>query len=151
ERGPDGDKFKLDEVLEADALLLGRKTYDGFAKAWPTVTDEVGFAEKMNSMPKYVVSNTLELAEWNNSTVINGDVAEEVAKLEGNILVAGSAQLVQTLMDHDLVDEYRLMIYPVLLGSGKRLFKDGVDTTALQIVETNQTGQVATVVLRRAA
>jgi dihydrofolate reductase len=151
ERGPDGDKFKLDEVLEADALLLGRKTYEGFAKAWPTVTDEVGFAEKMNSMPKYVVSSTLESADWNNSTVINGDVAEEVAKLDGNILVAGSAQLVQTLMDHDLVDEYRLMIYPVLLGSGKRLFKDGVDTIALQIVETNQTGQVATVVLQRAA
>jgi dihydrofolate reductase len=151
ERGPDGDKFKLDEVLEADALLLGRKTYEGFAKAWPTVTDEVGFAEKMNSMPKYVVSSTLESADWNNSTVINGDVAEEVAKLDGNILVAGSAQLVQTLMDHDLVDEYRLMIYPVLLGSGKRLFKDGVDQTALQLVETNQTGQVATVVLQRAA
>ena len=101
----------------------------------------------MNSMPKYVVSSTLERADWNNSTVINGDVAEEVAKLDGNILVAGSAQLVQTLMDHDLVDEYRLMIYPVLLGSGKRLFEDGVDTTALQIVETNRTGQVATVVL----
>jgi dihydrofolate reductase len=115
------------------------------------VTDEVGFAEKMNSMPKYVVSSTLESADWNNSTVINGDVPEEVAKLGGNILVAGSAQLVQTLMDHDLVDEYRLMIYPVLLGSGKRLFKDGGDTTALQIVETNQTGQVATVVLQRAA
>jgi dihydrofolate reductase len=101
------------------------------------------------------VSSTLESAEWNNSPVINGDVAEEVAKLKelpgGNILVAGSAQLVQTLMDHDLVDEYRLMIYPVLLGSGKRLFKDGIDTTALQIVETNQTGQVATVVLQRAA
>ena len=155
ERGPEGDKFKLDEVLEADALLLGRKTYEGFAKAWPTVTDEVGFAEKMNSMPKYVVSSTLESADWNNSTVINGDVAEEVAKLKqqpgGNILVAGSAQLVQTLMDHDVVDEYRLMIYPVLLGSGKRLFRDGLDTTALQIVETNQTGQVATVVLQRAA
>ena len=92
ERGPDGDKFKLDEVLEADALLLGRKTYEGFAKAWPTVTDEVGFAEKMNSMPKYVVSSTLESADWNNSTVINGDVAEEVAKLKEepgcNILVA---------------------------------------------------------------
>ena len=151
ERGPDGDKFKLDEVLEADALLLGRRTYEGFARAWPTVTDEVGFAEKMNSMPKYVVSSTLESADWNNSTVINGDVPEEVAKLDGNILVAGSAQLVQTLMDHDLVDEYRLMIYPVLLGSGIRLFKDGGDTTALQIVETNQTGQVATVVLQRAA
>jgi dihydrofolate reductase len=151
ERGPDGDKFKLDEVLAADALLLGRKTYEGFAKAWPTVTDEVGFAEKMNSMPKYVVSSTLESADWNNSTVINGDAAEEVGKLDGNILVAGSAQLVQMLMDHDLVDEYRLMIYPVLLGSGKRLFKDGVDTTALQIVDTNQTGQVATVVLQRAA
>jgi dihydrofolate reductase len=151
ERGPEGDKFKLDEVLEADALLLGRKTYEGFAKAWPTVTDEVGFAEKMNSMPKYVVSSTLESPDWNNSTVINGDVAEEVAKLDGNILVAGSAQLVQTLMDHDLVDEYRLMIYPILLGSGRRLFNDGLEATALQIVETNQTGQVATVVLQRAA
>jgi dihydrofolate reductase len=105
----------------------------------------------MNSMPKYVVSSTLDSADWNNSTLINGDVAEEVAKLDGNILVAGSAQLVQTLMDHDLVDEYRLMFYPILLGSGKRLFRDGVDTTALQIVETNQTGQVATVVLQRAA
>jgi len=150
ERGPDGDKFKLDEVIEADALLLGRRTYEGFAKAWPTMTDEVGFAKKMNSMPKYVVSSTLESADWNNSTVINGDVAEEVAKLSGNSLVAGSGQLVQTLMDHDLVDEYRLMIYPVLLGSGKRLFNDGADTAALQIVETNQTGQVATVVLKRA-
>jgi len=83
ERGPDGDKFKLDEVIEADALLLGRRTYEGFAKAWPTMTDEVGFAEKMNSMPKYVVSSTLDSADWNNSTVINGNVAEEVAKLSG--------------------------------------------------------------------
>jgi dihydrofolate reductase len=148
---PEGMKYKLDETMEHEAMLLGRVTYEGFAAAWPGRTDEVGFAEKMNSMPKYVVSSTLESADWNNSTVITGDVAEEVAKLDGNILVAGSAQLVQTLMDHDLVDEYRLMIYPVLLGSGKRLFKDGVDTTALQIVETNQTGQVATVVLQRAA
>jgi dihydrofolate reductase len=154
ERGPEGDKFKLDETLEAGAMLLGRKTYEGFAEAWPSRTDEAGFADKMNSMPKYVVSNTLESADWNNSTVISGDLAEEVAKLKqqpgGDILVAGSAQLVQTLMKHDLVDEYRLMIFPVLLGGGKRLFEDGVDRTALRIVETKQAGEVVIVVLERA-
>jgi dihydrofolate reductase len=154
ERGPEGDKFKLDETLDAGAMLLGRKTYEGFAEAWPSRTDEAGFADKMNSMPKYVVSNTLESADWNNSTVIGSDVAEEVAKLKqqpgGDILVAGSAQLVQTLTKHDLVDEYRLMIFPVLLGGGKRLFEDGVDRTALQVVETTQTGEVVIVVLERA-
>lgn len=154
ERGAEGDKFKLDETLDAEAMLLGRKTYKGFAEAWPSRTDEIGFADKMNSMPKYVVSNTLESADWNNSTVISSDAAEEVAKLKqqpgGDILVPGSAQLVQTLMEHDLVDEYRLMIFPVVLGSGKRLFEDGVGTTALQIVETRQTGDVVIVVLQRA-
>jgi dihydrofolate reductase len=152
ERGPEGDKFKLDETLDAEAMLLGRKTYEGFAEAWPSRTDEAGFADKMNSMPKYVVSNTLESADWKNSTVISGDVAEEVAKLKqqrgGDILVPGSAQLVQTLMKHDLVDEYRLMIFPVLLGGGKRLFEDGVDRTSLQIVETKQTAEVVIVVLK---
>jgi dihydrofolate reductase len=128
ERGPDGDKYKLDELLEAEALLLGRVTYQGFASAWPTVTDEVGFADKMNNMPKYVVSSTLKDAEWNNSTVISGDVVEEVRTLKqqvgGNILVAGSATLVTTLVEHDLIDEYRLMVYPIVLGTGKRLFRD---------------------------
>ncbi len=113
-RGEEGDRFKLDEVLEAEAQLLGRVTYEGFAAAWPSITDEAGFAEKMNSMPKYVVSSTLEEPEWNNSTVLRGDVVEEVAKLkqevDGVILIAGSARLVQALVEHDLVDELRLMV-----------------------------------------
>jgi dihydrofolate reductase len=154
ERGPDGDKFKLDEVLAAGALLLGRKTYQGFAAVWPTVTDEVGFAEKMNTMPKYVVSTTLAEPEWNNSTVIKGDVAAEVARLKeeagGDILVAGSGQLVGMLMQHDLVDEFRLMVFPVVLGSGKRLFPDGADTTSFRLVEARPAGSVAIITLQRA-
>ena len=122
DRGPEGDKFKLDEVMEAEALLLGRVTYQGFAKAWPSRTDEVGFADKMNGMPKYVVSTTLDKAEWNNSTMITGDVVQEVSKLKeqlgGDILVAGSGRLVHTLMEHDLVDEYRLMVFPLVLEPG---------------------------------
>jgi dihydrofolate reductase len=153
ERGPEGDKFKLDEVLAAEALLLGRRTYEGFAKAWPSVTDEVGFAEKMNTMPKYVVSTTLGEAEWNNSTVIKGDVATEVSRLKeqpgGDILVAGSGQLVQMLVEHDLVDELRLMVFPVVLGTGKRLFGDGAGTTAFKLVETKPTGSVVILTLQR--
>jgi dihydrofolate reductase len=151
DRGPEGDKFKLDEVLEAEAMLLGRVTYQGFAQAWPSRTDDVGFADKMNSMPKYVVSTTLETAEWRNSTVIAGDVAAEVAKLReqlgGDIMVAGSAQLVDTLRQHDLVDEYRLMLYPVVLGSGKRLFPDGSGMTSLRLVETRPAGSVVILTL----
>ena len=122
-------KFKREELFAGDTLLLGRVTYEGFAAAWPSRTDEQGFAERMNSLPKFVVSNTLAEADWQNSTVVNGDVAAEIAKLKdqpgGDILVAGSAQLVRTLAQHDLVDEYRLLVYPVVLGSGKRLFGDG--------------------------
>ena len=145
DRGPEGDKFKLDEVLASDALLLGRVTYEGFAAAWPSRTDEVGFADKMNSMPKYVVSTTLEEPlEWNNSTLIKGNVAEEVLRLKqqlgGDILINGSAQLVHILMQHDLIDEYRLMIFPVVLGSGKRLFGDGSDTTALKLIDSKTVG-----------
>jgi dihydrofolate reductase len=145
ERGPEGDKYKLDELLEAEALLLGRVTYQGFASAWPTITDEVGFADKMNNMPKYVVSTTLKDASWNNSTVITGDVADEVRKLKrqhaGGVLVAGSAALVATLVENDLVDEYRLMVYPIVLGRGKRLFKDtGAPKTALKLVEARPVG-----------
>src|SRR5439155_27139689 len=110
DRGPEGDKFKLDELVAAEALLLGRKTYEGFAAAWPDRTDEAGFADKMNSMPKYIVSTTLTDPEWQNSTVISENVAEEIVKLKqqpgGDILVAGSAQLVQALQEHDLVDEW---------------------------------------------
>ncbi len=150
-RGPEGDKFKLDEVLAAGALLLGRKTYEGFAKAWPPRTDEVGFADKMNSMPKFVVSSTLQDAEWNNSTVIKGNVAEEVSKLKqqpgADILVAGSGQLVQALMEHDLVDEYRLMVFPVVLGSGKRLFGSTGNARALRLVETRKVGSDGVLIL----
>jgi dihydrofolate reductase len=145
DRGEEGDKFKLNEVMEAEAQLLGRVTYEGFAAAWPTMTDEVGFAEKMNTMPKYVVSSTLKEAEWSNSTVLHGDVAEEVAKLkseiDGVILVAGSARLVQALVDHDLVDELRLMVFPVLLGSGKRLFGDVSEKKSLRLTGTKTLGE----------
>ncbi len=144
DRGPEGDRFKLEEVLASDALLLGRATYQGFAQAWPSRTDEVGFADKMNSMPKFVVSTTLEETQWNNSSVIKGNVAEEVSKLKqqlgGDILINGSAQLVHTLMQHGLIDEYRLMVFPVVLGRGKRLFKDGSATTALRLVEAKPVG-----------
>jgi dihydrofolate reductase len=132
-------KLKLDELFASDALLLGRVTYEGFAAAWPSQADEAGFADRMNNMPKYVASTTLTDPEWNNSTVIEGDVAEAVAKLKEepgqDILIAGSAQLVQTLREHDLVDEYRLLVYPIVLGSGKRLFGDG-GTVSLRPAET---------------
>lgn len=143
-------KFKLDELLATDAHLLGRVTYQGFAAAWPSRTDEQGFADRMNSLPKYVVSMTLEKAEWNNSTIIKENIIEEVSKLKQqpgqDILVAGSGTLVQTLMQHDLIDEYRLLVYPVVLGSGKRLFQDG-STATLKLVEakTFRSGVVALV------
>jgi dihydrofolate reductase len=144
ERGPEGDQFKLDELIEAEAQLLGRRTYEGFAAAWPQMKDEAGFAEKMNGMPKYVVSSTLKSAEWNNSTVLDGELAEEIAKLkdevDGVILVAGSAQLVQGLIEHDLVDELRLMVFPVVLGSGKRLFGESDDKLPLQLTESKTVG-----------
>src|SRR6266542_1614089 len=132
-RGDEGDKFKLDEALSSEALLLGRVTYEGFAAAWPCGEGEC--ADKCSAMPKYVVSSALEEPEWNNSTVLKGDVAEEVAKLkheqDGDIYVHGSARLVQTLVEHDLVDELRLMVFPVVLGSGKRLFGETSDKKPL--------------------
>src|SRR6267143_6684725 len=125
-------KYKLDEVFASDGLLLGRVTYEGFAKAWPSVKDDVGFADKMNSMPKYVVSTTLEKLDWNNSRLIKANVAEEVKRLKQqpgkDILVYGSGKLVNTLLQNDLVDELRLMVHPVVLGSGKRLFADPAET-----------------------
>ncbi len=144
DRGKEGDAFKLDELREAEVQLLGRVTYEGFAAAWPTIEDEAGFAEKMNGMPKYVVSSTLAEAEWENSTILSGDVAEEVAKLkreiEGVILVAGSARLVQALVEHDLVDELRLMVFPVMLGEGKRLFGDVSEKKPLRLVGSRGLG-----------
>jgi dihydrofolate reductase len=143
DRGPEGDKFKLDEVMASEALLLGRVTYEGFAKAWPSRSGD--FADKFNGMPKYVVSTTLKDPEWNNSTVIDGDVAEAVAELkrdvDGDILVNGSVQLVQTLMEHDLVDEYRLMVFPTILGAGKRLFGETDAAVALRLVDAKPAGE----------
>lgn len=143
ERGPEGDKFKLDEVMQADALLLGRVTYEEFAEAWPSRTGV--FADKMNGMPKYVVSTTLERPNWSNSVVIKSNVGEEVAKLKEmpgkDILIAGSARLVQTLMQQNLIDEYRLMVYPVVLGKGKRLFNSLRDMHAFQLVEAKPVGE----------
>jgi dihydrofolate reductase len=148
-RGDDGDKFKLDEAMASDALLLGRVTYQGFADAWPSRTGE--FADKFNSMPKYVVSTTLNTLEWNNSHLIKGDVAGEVPKLKeqfgGDVVVHGSGQLVNTLKERDLVDEYRLMVFPVVLGTGKRLFADGGDFVPLNLAETRQVGPDGVVIL----
>jgi dihydrofolate reductase len=143
-RGKEGDKFKLDETMDSEALLLGRKTFQAFAAVWPSMNDPAGFAAKFNSMPKYVVSSTLKKPEWNNSTVLRGDVVEEVSKLrqklDGNIVVHGSAQLVQTLIEHDLVDELRLMVFPIILGTGKRLFGDTSDKKRLRLSESKTVG-----------
>jgi dihydrofolate reductase len=152
ERGADGDQFKLDELMTADAQLLGRRTYEGFAAAWPERTDEMGFAEKMNSMPKYVVSTTMESADWNNTTVLPdaGEVARIKDDHEGEILVAGSATLVQALVDQGLVDELRLMIFPVVLGAGKKLFAAGVARKAFRVVDTKPAGETVIVTLHPA-
>src|SRR5882757_303287 len=144
DRGSDGDQFKLDELKAAGALLLGRLTYEGFAAAWPTITDEAGFAEKMNSIPKYVVSGTLREPTWQNTTVITGDVPAEIQKLrdqvEGDVLINGSTQLVHSLIEHDLIDEYRLMVFPIIVGAGKRLFGDTRAAATLRLVETRTVG-----------
>ena len=141
-RGDDGDKFKLDEAMDSEALLLGRKTYEGFAAAWPSRDGE--FADKFNNMPKYVVSSTLTDPEWSNSTVIGPDLAAEVARLkaelDGDIVVHGSAQLVQGLVDEGLVDELRLMVFPVVLGTGKRLFGETSDKRPLRLADSKIVG-----------
>jgi len=148
-RGDEGDKFKLDETFASEALLLGRVTYQGFAEAWPSRDGE--FADKFNSMPKYVVSSTLHEPEWNNSTVLKGDVVKEVGKLkqeqDGDIVVHGSARLVQTLIEHDLVDELRLMVYPVVLGSGKRLFGETSDKKPLRLVDSKVVGDGVSILI----
>jgi dihydrofolate reductase len=148
-RGDDGDKFKLDEAMESEALLLGRVTYEGFADAWPSREGE--FADKFNNMPKYVVSSRLEDPEWTNSTVISGDLGEEVSKLkqelDGDLVVHGSASLVQALTDLDLVDEYRLMVFPTVLGGGKRLFGETGASKALTLVDAKPVGPDGVVIL----
>jgi dihydrofolate reductase len=137
-RGPEGDAFKFEETMGSDALLLGRVTYDGFAPVWPHFEGE--FAEKFNTMPKYVVSSTLENPEWNNTTVLRGHLVDEIAKLkdryERDIVVHGSPQLAQALIEQGLVDELRLMTYPVIVGAGKRLFGDTTRKQNLRLVET---------------
>jgi len=143
ERGEDGDKFKLDETLESDAVLLGRRTYESFAGAWP---DREGpFAEKLNEMPKFLVSSTLTDPDWNNTTVLEGDVVEAVRKLrdefDGTIQVPGSRQLVQDLVENDLVDQINLMIFPVVLGTGKRVFGDYSDKKTMKLVESKTVGE----------
>src|SRR4030081_3924829 len=142
DRGADGDKFKLDETMDSEALLLGRVTYEGFAAAWPAMKNE--FADKFTGMPKYVVSSTLENPTWNNSTVLRGDVVEEVSKLkrdlEGDVVVHGSAQLAQTLLEHGLVDELRLMVFPVVLGKGKRLFGPTSGKRPLKLSDSKTVG-----------
>jgi dihydrofolate reductase len=141
-RGEEGDHFKVDETMGSDALLLGRVTYEGFAKAWPSRDGE--FADKFNSMPKYVVSSTLTDPAWTNSTVISGDLAEEVERLkrdhDGDVVVHGSATLVQGLLEKDLVDEIRLMVFPVLLGSGKKLFGDSGELKAFRLADSKVVG-----------
>jgi dihydrofolate reductase len=150
-RGEEGDKFKLDETLDSDALLLGRVTYEGFATSWPSREGE--FADKFNSMPKYVVSSTLEEPGWDNSTVLSGDLAEEVGKLKqehgGNIVVHGSARLVQALLERDLVDELRLMVFPIVLGSGKRLFGETGDKKPLRLVDSKMVGDGVAILVYR--
>ena len=142
DRGEDGNQFKLDELTEAEVQLLGRVTYEGFAAAWPS--REGPFADKLNSDPKYVVSTTLEDPEWQNTTVISTDVVDRIGKLKeetaGTILVAGSGTLVQTLLGADLVDELRLMVFPTILGGGRRLFPDGIDRLKLKLVESRTVG-----------
>jgi dihydrofolate reductase len=138
----DRDQFKFDELAASDALLLGRVTYEGFAAAWPQMEEQTGeYGAWMNGYPKHVVSTTLEEPlEWNNSTLVEGDVVEEVSRLKDqpgkDILIFGSGDLVNTLMQHDLIDEYRLMVFPIVVGSGKRLFDEGGDTKTLQLVGT---------------
>ena len=142
DRGDDGNKFKMDELMDAEVQLLGRVTYEGFAAAWPE--RDGPFADKLNNDPKYVVSTTLTDPTWQNTTVISGDVAEEISKLKerttGDILVAGSGTLVASLLENDLVDELRLMVFPTVLGRGRRIFPDGIDRLKFKLAEARTVG-----------
>ena len=138
-------QFKYDELFASDSQLLGRVTYQGFAEAWPGRTDEQGFSDRMNTMSKYVVSTTLKTAVWNNSSLIKTDIVKGINQLKHtageNILVAGSCTLVQTLIQNNLVDEYHFLVYPVVLGTGKKIFQDGT-TATLKLVEANSFSDV---------
>jgi dihydrofolate reductase len=151
DRGEDGDTFKLDELMKADAQLFGKKTYAGFAAAWPTRDDEVGFAKRINALPKYVVSTTIENAEWEPTTVIRDNVAEQLrelkAKYDGDILVAGSGTLARYLLSEGLLDQLNLMVFPIMLGEGRRLFDETVKTARLKLVSTQQVGSDGVLIL----
>jgi dihydrofolate reductase len=153
-RGDEGNKFKVDETNNAEAQLLGRVTYEGFAEAWPQRSGDP-FSDKFNSMPKYVVSQTLKKADWNNSTILKGNVVEEVKNLKqrvkGDILVSGSARLVQTLIANDLVDQLNLMVFPVILGTGKRLFGETSAMKPLQLAESKTVGDGIAILIYRPA
>ena len=156
ERGAEGDRFKLDELFASEALLLGRVTYQGFARAWPSMTDDAGFADKMNSMNKFVVSATLSDTEatWNCTTVLRGDARAEVSELKartrGDILVEGSGQLVHSLINDGLVDELRLMVFPIVLGKGKQLFPAVDEPVKFVLTDATSTGTVSLLVYRPA-
>lgn len=153
---PDGEQYKFDELKASDVQLLGRVTYEGFAAAWPGMEGVAGeFATRMNTMPKVVVSTTLTNAAWTNTTILSDDVPAGVAKLkqqyDGDVLVAGSATLIDTLRQHGLVDEYRLMVHPVVLGQGKRLFKEGGIPADLELADVRKVGQNVLVLTYRPA
>jgi dihydrofolate reductase len=149
DRGDEGDQFKFDEVLQSEAFLLGRVTYEGFAEAWPSRTGE--FADKFNAMPKFVVSSTLSDPEWSNTTVLGGDAVEAARDLRssasGDVYVHGSIRLVQTLLEHDLVDELHLMLFPVVLGLGRRLFGETSDKKRLRLTDSRTIGGDGVVIL----
>jgi dihydrofolate reductase len=141
--GAEQQQYKFEELFASDALLLGRRTYEGFAAAWPNMPGTGAYGERMNSLPKYVVSTTLSEVTW-NATLIKGDLAEELSRLKQeagqDVLIFGSGELVQTLHERDLIDEYRLMIFPIVLGSGKRLFSGGNEKKVLKLIETRTLG-----------
>jgi len=164
DRGEDGEKFKAEEIFDAEAQLIGRVTYESFAGAWPKYEEEwegdaKEFARRFNSMPKYLVSSTIKDPEWTNTTAIDGsgDVPKQIAKLkeelEGDILVSGSRRLVQELLEHDMVDEIRLMVFPVVLGTGDKLFDEFSDKTTWKLGEVKPVGSdgVMTVTYERAS
>jgi dihydrofolate reductase len=151
--GAEGHRFNVDEILETEAMLLGRTTYESYAGAWPSRSDE--YADRINAIPKYVVSSTLDDPQWSNTTVLAGDVVEEVGNVKerhgGNILIHGSAQLVHTLMEHDLVDECRLKVYPVVVGKGKRFFGDPGRALDMKLAESRAVGEGVVILVYRVA
>jgi dihydrofolate reductase len=153
--GDDIGEFKREEVFGADGLLLGRVTYEGFAAAWPGQTDEAGFADRFNSMPKYVASTTLSELEWNNSHLLEGDAADAVARLKAEdgqeLMINGSVHLIRSLMERGLIDEYRLLVYPIVLGSGLRLFGESAEPTRLELVDSKPFSSGAVLLTYRGA